>query len=215
MYIPSERNVLSVVKTIEELDNLPPMLRLLRRRYLQGSENLKGDGSFNLPLSGYKALVNKSNGETFILEEKSGRAVPLVCASSGLWSIVPSALVTSYLAAQSELERFMTSGISKSVSNETLAEITTVLNKYTNSFFLNVVEEPAQNLFPESQMKNLAFLLESANVNDENKIVMTTHSPYVVSYITLAAKSYELMNKSVKCDFSTQNKTNGNRNAAK
>lgn len=83
MYIPSERNVLSVVKNIEELDNLPPMLRLLRRRYLQGSENLKGDGSFNLPLS-YKALVNKSNGETFILEGKSGRAVPLVCASSGL-----------------------------------------------------------------------------------------------------------------------------------
>lgn len=60
------------------------MLRLLRRRYLQGCENLKGDGSFNLSLSGYKGLVNKSNGETFILEEKSGRAVPLVCASSGL-----------------------------------------------------------------------------------------------------------------------------------
>lgn len=78
------KNVLSVVKNIEELDNLPTMLRLLRRRYLQGSENLKGDGSFNLPLSGYKALVNKSSGETFILEEKSGRAVLLVCASSGL-----------------------------------------------------------------------------------------------------------------------------------
>ena len=53
-------------------------------------------------------------------------------------------MVTSYLAAQSELERFMTSGISKGVSNETLAEITTVANHYTNSFFLNVVEEPAQ-----------------------------------------------------------------------
>lgn len=79
--------------------------------------------------------------------------------------------------AKSELERFMTSGISKGVSNETLAEITTVANEYTNSFFLNVVEEPEQNLFPESQMKNLAFLLEAANVNDENKIVMTTHSP--------------------------------------
>ena len=57
---------------------------------------------------------------------------------------------------------------------------------------------------PESQMKNLFFLLEAANVNDENKIVMTTHSPYVLSYITLAAKAYELMNKGVKCDFSTQ-----------
>ena len=77
------------------------------------------------------------------------------------------------------------------------AEITTVLNKYTNSFFLNVVEEPEQNLFLESQMKNLAFLLEAANVNDENKIVMPTHSPYVLSYITLAAKSYELMKKGI------------------
>lgn len=41
-------------------------------------------GRFILPLSGYKALVNKSSGETFILEEKFGRALPLVCASSGL-----------------------------------------------------------------------------------------------------------------------------------
>ena len=29
-------------------------------------------------------FVDKAGGETFILEEKSGRAVPLVCASSGL-----------------------------------------------------------------------------------------------------------------------------------
>ena len=59
------------------------------------------------------------------------------------------------------------------------------------------MEEPAQNLFPESQMKNLAFLLEAANVNDENKIVMTIHSPCVLSYIILSTKSYELMNKEV------------------
>lgn len=43
---------------------------------------------------------------------------------------------------------------------------------------------------------------------------MTTHSPCVLSYITLAAKSYELMNKGVKCDSVRKNKTNGNRNAA-
>ena len=91
----------------------------------------------------------------------------------------------------------MISGISKSVSNETLAEIATVVNKYTNSFFLNVVDEPEQNLFLESQMKNMAFLLKAANVNDENKIVMTTHSSCVLSYITLAVKSYELMNKGI------------------
>ena len=66
-----------------------------------------------------------------------------------------------------------------------------------------------------SQMKNFSFLLEAANVNDENKIVMTTHSLCVLSFITLAAKSYELMNKGVKCNLARKNKTNGNRNAAK
>ena len=29
-------------------------------------------------------FVDKAGGETFILEEKFGRAVPIVCASSGL-----------------------------------------------------------------------------------------------------------------------------------
>lgn len=67
-----------------------------------------------------REFYGRGGGETFILEEKSWRAIPLVCASSGLWSIVPYTLVTSYLAAQSELERFMTSGISKSVLNEIL-----------------------------------------------------------------------------------------------
>lgn len=36
MYIPSERNVLSVVKNIEELDNLPPMLRLFKKKIFAG-----------------------------------------------------------------------------------------------------------------------------------------------------------------------------------
>ena len=31
-----------------------------------------------------EGFVDKAGGEAFILEEKSGRAVPLVCASSGL-----------------------------------------------------------------------------------------------------------------------------------
>ena len=227
MYIPSERNILSIVKNVEELDNIPPMLRLLRRRYLQASASLDGNCMFDLPLPGYKAVVNKSNGETFVKEEESGKSIPLVCASSGLQSIVPSSLVTEYLAKQSkqtvleklrslndkvfyhlkeslnndttktELERYITSGISKSISASSLAEIESVARKFTNAYFMNIIEEPEQNLFPDSQMKNLAFFLACANTNTENKIVITTHSPYILSYITLAAKAYELLKRKV------------------
>ena len=227
MYIPSERNILSVVKNIEELENLPPMLRLLRRRYLQASESLQNNGLFSLPLAGYKAMVNKSNGETSVIDEKTGKSVPLICASSGLQSIVPSTVVTQYLRSQSnqsilekirgisdknfeqmllqldseevfdELERYVKSGITKSVSEKSLKEIERAARKFTNSYFLNIVEEPEQNLFPESQMKNLAFLLDAANSNASNKIVVTTHSPYILSFITLAAKAFELADKNV------------------
>ena len=227
MYIPSERNILSVVKNVDELDNIPPMLRLLRRRYLQAGEYLKGNGEFNLPLSGYKAFVNKSNGETFIQYEKNEKLAPLICASSGLQSIVPSSLVTDYLAslstvntlekvrilndktyqqlklslesesAQTELERYVTSGISKSISEKSLAEIKAAANKFTNARFMNVVEEPEQNLFPDSQMKNIYFLMSALNRNLNNSIVITTHSPYILSDITLAAKAYYLLEKGV------------------
>lgn len=230
MYIPSERNILSVVKNVEELDNIPPMLRLLRRRYLQASEHLNGNGEFYLPLSGYKAYLNKTNGETYIHDAKTDKSVPLICASSGLQSIVPLSLVTDYLATLStinilekirilndknyeqlqsylssdevldELERYVTSGISKSVSEKSLSEISNAARKVTNAFFMNIVEEPEQNLFPDSQMKNLYFLLTCANRNEKNSIVITTHSPYILSNITLAAKAYELLQKGVPED---------------
>ena len=96
-----------------------------------------------------------------------------------------------------ELERYRTSGISKSISEESFVELEEVSRKFTNACFLNIVEEPEQNLFPQSQMKNLEFLLECANSNMDNKLIITTHSPYILSYITLAAKVFELSKKGV------------------
>ncbi|MCR5291237.1 MAG: ATP-binding protein [Treponema sp.] len=227
MYIPSERNILSVVKNIEELENIPPMLRLLRRRYLLAASPVNGNNVHNLPLTGYKAVVNASNGETFVQSENSNTLVPLICASSGLQSIVPSSLVTEYLANQStkgvldkirnlnekryellklslnneeikiELDRFYTSGVSKSISKESFSELEFAARKFTNGCFLNVVEEPEQNLFPQSQMKNLEFLLDCANCNENNSLIITTHSPYILSYITLAAKVFDLLQRGV------------------
>lgn len=227
MYVPSERNVLSIVKNVDELANLPPMLSLLRKRYLQASEELNNDGSYELPLLGYRTVINKSNGETRVQKGKNGKKVPLICASSGLQSIVPSSLVTSYLAEQSqksvlekirtlagkrfeilkseiaddnvimELERYVTSGIEKSISENSLSVIKLAARKAVNDSFMNIVEEPEQNLFPYSQMKNIDFLISAAKKNKRNRLVMTTHSPYVLSYITLAAKAFELSQKGI------------------
>lgn len=227
MYVPSERNLLSIIKNVDELDNLPPMLRLLRVRYLQANDVLQKDGKYCLPLPGYKILVNRTTGETFVQDSKTEKSVPLMCASSGLQSIVPSSLVTEHLAVQSarstldkirsltrkdleslkktvanevvnsELDRYIMSGIAKSVTSDSLILLQEAARKFTNDFFLNIVEEPEQNLFPDSQMRNIDFLINASKLNEGNKLVMTTHSPYILSYITLAAKAFELSKREI------------------
>ena len=52
-----------------------------------------------------------------------------------------------------------------------------------NSCFIAVMEEPEQNLFPNSQKKVIQFLLRELNTSSDNKIIITTHSPYVLETI--------------------------------
>ena len=47
-------------------------------------------------------------------------------------------------------------------------------------YFFNIVEEPEQNLFPNSQKDVVFHLLECLNKNTNNKLLVTTHSPYVL-----------------------------------
>ncbi|MBQ9539455.1 MAG: hypothetical protein IJU95_09305, partial [Treponema sp.] len=70
MYIPSERNILSVVKNLDGLENLPPMLSILRKRYLQASAALNNGGEFVLPLSDFQIEVNSATGETRVKKGK-------------------------------------------------------------------------------------------------------------------------------------------------
>ena len=64
-----------------------------------------------------------------------------------------------------------------------------------NDCFINVVEEPEQNLFPSSQRSILNSLLEFNSINEGNMLVMTTHSPYLINYLTLAIEANKLKSK--------------------
>ena len=68
------------------------------------------------------------------------------------------------------------------------------------SCFINIVEEPEQNLYPESQGKVLFELLECLNTNEHNQLIITTHSPYMLSYLTQSAKAAELLQKGVPAE---------------
>ena len=76
-----------------------------------------------------------------------------------------------------------------------------------NSRFINVVEEPEQNLFPKSQAAVLHYLLKCFNAQAynatekiENQLLITTHSPYILSFLTISAKAAELIERGVPAD---------------
>ena len=70
------------------------------------------------------------------------------------------------------------------------------LNKrYKNEFFMNIVEEPEQNLFPLSQKDVLHSLLAVFNMNTNNCLIITTHSPYIINELSLAVKAGSVLDR--------------------
>ena len=80
---------------------------------------------------------------------------------------------------------------------EQYEKISIALKPFFNSCFVNIVEEPEQNLYPESQAKVLYELIECMNVTENNSLFFTTHSPYMLSFLTLAAKADNLLKRGV------------------
>ena len=74
------------------------------------------------------------------------------------------------------------------------------LKKYIPSSFMNIVEEPEQNLFPNSQQKVINSLIEYNNSAKGNKLIISTHSPYILSSLNnsiLAEEVFEKTGKSI------------------
>lgn len=85
----------------------------------------------------------------------------------------------------------------KILNEDITKNLENLLHYFFNTCFINIVEEPEQNLYPQSQNKILYELLECKNNCIENKLLITTHSPYILSYLTQSAKAAELLEKGV------------------
>jgi predicted ATPase len=214
MYVPAERNFLSVVDRPDKLKNLPNPLFTFLDEY-DRARNLYWKG-ITLPISGVQFEYDKSNKLAHISGD--GFKLRLSEASSGFQSTVPLFLVTKYLAEslgretdtyireqsiedhrklQKEIKRILEDkALSPEVREETLRQLS---SKYKPACFINIVEEPEQNLFPESQRSILNELLKYANSSVGNRLIITTHSPYLINYLTLAVKA-NIVNTAITTD---------------
>jgi predicted ATP-dependent endonuclease of OLD family len=210
MYVPSERNFISVLPKPSMISDLPQSFAAFLDEYDKARKDLNGD--LALPINDVFFSYDKLNDISWVRRREN--KTRLSQAASGFQSLIPLFLVSTYLAKQytskkdSEDKNIrLNSGSNLGLSNEDLTrirnEMKELLAKNPNdkglinmvnsllasrvpSYFINIVEEPEQNLFPDTQIRMLFALLSYRNLNEKNKLIVTTHSPYLLNAVSLA-----------------------------
>ena len=212
---------------IDLSSNIPFMVKILNFEYMKALETFAQNG-FSLPVN--DTSVYFQNHNTFIIAKGKRVAMasassgiqsitPLLLVSHFLLNEVSKDIyekvktldnnlksrIEADLSGESAdlLEKFkQVCAFGRGILSEKEAEILLdeKLKKFIPSFFINIVEEPEQNLFPTSQQKVINRLLEYNNALDRNKLIITTHSPYIIGYMTLAVKAMDLYKKAKKED---------------
>jgi predicted ATPase len=208
MYVPAERSFLSVIDRPDKLKDLPAALYTFNDEY-DGAKS-KFSSGIELPINNMKFVYDKSHKLAHI-QGSNGLKLRLSEASSGFQSTVPLILVTKYLAEGSYLEEDLsTKETSLEEQRKLEKEIKQILDDPTLTHevrqaslrqisarrkpvcFINIVEEPELNLFPKSQKEVLFSLVQYVNKDEGNRLIMTTHSPYFINYLTLAVKAFNV-----------------------
>jgi len=159
IYIPAERILLATISgsMMSILTNKIPLPNYLLSF---GSEFEKAKKDVTEYYIDFLDTTYKyeNNIDSIILEENC--RILLSESASGIQTVLPMVLVLHYIDKRH-----------KDLTNDMMK----LLNHYTF-----VIEEPELNLFPKTQ-KDLIYFLVSSCTKHNNNLVITTHSPYVLS----------------------------------
>ena len=185
MYVPAERNLLSVVESGKLQSGLSESMQTLMEE-LNNAKAYYAKG-VDLPIGGMNFTYDRLNKVSWINgKNANGREfkIALKEASSGYQSLMPMTLVCHYLS-----DLVLNSGAETMDYKEQQRLQQEVDKIMEDNSISDTVEEMEQNLYPESQKRVLFDLLSINNRLERNKLVLTTHSPYLVNYVTLVVKA--------------------------
>lgn len=213
MYVPAERNFISYVDNPRDLRLSSDSLKEFLAEFDNAKSGMKG--SIALPISNAELEYDKLNDVLNLRE--AGYKLKLTHASSGFQSSIPLYLVTKHLAegignkevsaeqtmSVKETERFknligLITELDMFTEEQKRAALSKIASKFNKTAFLNIVEEPEQNLFPSSQWEMLKSLIIFNNRHISNQLVLTTHSPYIVNFLSLCVEGSHLREKIIK-----------------
>ena len=207
MYIPAERSIVSVAENKTKLlKELPDSSETFSDEFVNAKKYFKS--GYELPFEGLRFEYDSLNEVGWI--SGTDYKVRLINASSGVQSSLPMCMVSEYLSkmiaereevklSKEEKDRLekrvadimQDDAISDSIKDMMIRQLSSA-NRY--DCFINIVEEPELNLFPESQMEVLRSLVAINASSDKNMLVLTSYSPYslaILNMLVMGAKVYQ------------------------
>lgn len=190
-YIPAERNLVSAIQNVDKTYKATERDVLFGFIYEwdEAKSPYTSEHPFKLAATGDFSYINKSGSD--VLLSRDGTEIPAFYASSGMQSVMPLDVMAHYISdcvgQNAPLSMYDRNEISKTAGGLSSRRLT-----YQSAQLF--IEEPEQNLYPESQRLVVMSLVRSLNKarlngSENSMTVMTTHSPYVMSVINVLLKA--------------------------
>lgn len=216
-YYPAERNFVSSVRQTktskkQSFKLWSESLQEFKEIFQESKENFRERETLNLPIGNAVLEYNKLNDILYV--KGVDYKIQLADSASGFQSFVPLFVVANYVSElpekgkemdEQQRETFKKESV-EILNDKTYTEeqkrilLSSLAAQFNVKRTLNIVEEPEQNLFPNSQQKVINSLIEYNNAIKENKLIISTHSPYILSSLNnsiLAEEVFEKTGKSI------------------
>ena len=206
MYYPAERNLISVIENVSNVKGMPNALEAMLDEYNIACRSLTQD--LQLPINGVYFHYDKSHKISSIIGKD--HKVRMSESSSGFQSLTPLFITMNYLSGivrngadnnvRVSLEEKMRIDkritellLDDTLDNDVRTNLIKKMSDNKNKRLISIVEEPEQNLSPESQESILYSMLRLAAMG-KDQLLLTTHSPYILNYLMLAIKAKQVEN---------------------
>ena len=213
-FIPSERNLLSAISNIDKNYKTtdPDVLFNYILEWGEIRDSYTSETPLQLAFDENISYYYDENAGDMLKLQQEQKTIKTFYASSGLQSALPIMVIVDYIRNVvgtngkrspkdyiTAISRYLSANEEGriEITNEKLDSIRQLLTYKTAQLY---IEEPEQNLFPKSQaelVKDIVKRIKEAShkSNMPSSVVMTTHSPYVLTTLNLlltASKAYQI-----------------------
>lgn len=205
IYIPAERNMLSAINRISRVKGIPASLAEMLDDYHLACRNLKG--TLDLPINSVRFVYDSLNDLASI--KGNNFTIRLEDSASGIQAFTPMYVEINHFSQSirqgcgdkmdsidAQEKKRIDKRIEELLKDETLDDNTRRIlvrkaSDTANKRVVCIVEEPEQNLFPTTQRIALNCLLQQTSPAN-SQLLFTTHSPYLINYLSLAIKAHDI-----------------------